>query len=261
MSVAVSYRLFSQNLTRSMSVTANQAPVKLESEYYQKHASSITSLEEFLADTRLFRFAMTAFGLADLAYAKGYIRKILEEGISDPESLANRTNDPRITEFARTFDFESFGEDTMRRTATGEEVITRYIRQTLEVEAGEQDGDGVRLALYFERQAPEIRTAFDILADSALLEVVRVTLGLPQAFSAARIQRQAAVIEDRIDIESFKDPEALRAFLVRFTAVWDATEEPLSDPILALFSPAIQSAPNVSLDLMLSLQNIRLGGA
>jgi len=261
MSVAVSYSLISQDIERSLAVTAARAPVKLESDYYRQNASTVTSLDEFLADSRLFRFAMTAFGLGELSYAKGYIRKILEEGVSDPDSLANRTNDPRITDFARTFDFASFGDLTMTRAATGEEVVDRYVRQTMEEDAGRQDGEGVRLALYFERQAPEVFSVYQILADRALYEVVRTVAGLPPEFAAVDIDRQAEVISERVDIESFKDPEALQQFLLRFTAVWDSVNSPVADPVLTLFSAGTQSTPTISLDLALSLQSFRLGGA
>lgn len=259
MSVVANYRLISQNLDRSLTTTANQAPVKLESDYYRENASKVSSIEEFVADTRLFRFAMTAFGLGELAYAKGYMRKILEEGVSDPDSLANRTTDVRIREFAQTFDFVSFGETTMTRTATLENVVSLYIRQNLEENAAQDSGEGVRLALYFERQSSEITSAFDILADPALFEVVRVALGLPSAFSAIDIDKQAAILEDRLDIEDFSDPAKLDDFLTRFAAVWDATEAPVADPIVSLFTNT-QSRRQISLELALSLQTIRLGG-
>jgi len=261
MSVSISYQLISDDINRSLAVTANQAPVKLESEYYLKTISTVRTLDEFIADSRLFRFAMNAFGLGDLAYAKGYMRKILEEGIADPESLANRTNDPRIAEFARAFDFESFGDLTTSRSATRDDVVSRYVRQTLEETAGQQDGEGVRLALYFERQAPLVASVYDILADSALYEVARTVLGLPSEFAAVDIERQAAVLDERLDIADFQDPAALNSFLVRFTAIWDATEGAQSDPVLNLFTVGSQTTPTISLDLALAVQSFRLGGA
>ncbi len=259
MDATIGYRIVAQNLERSLTTTANSAPVKLESDYWLENAGKITSLEGFLADSRLFRFAMTAFGLEDLANAKGYMRKILEEGISDPLSLGNRTNDPRIAEFARTFDFDTFGSDTMSRQSAGQAVVDRYVRQTLEVQAGELDGEGVRLALYFERKAPEVETVYELLADPALLKVVRSVLGLPKEFSGADLERQAEVIADRFDIADLKDPEKLRDLIIRFTAVWDATENVASNPILRLFGGGQQQS-TVSLNLALTLSTLRLGG-
>lgn len=260
MDATIGYRIIAQNMERSLALTANRAPVKLESDYWLANASKMTSIEDFVGDSRLFRFAMTAFGLEELANAKGYMRKILEEGIAEPGTLANRTNDPRISEFARTFDFNTFGDDTMQRQSAGQAVVDQFVRQTLEVEAGELDGEGVRLALYFERKAPEVNTVFEILADPALLKVVRTTLGLPREFSGADLERQAAVIGERFDIADLSDPEEIRKLLVRFTAVWDATENTTSNPVLRLFGAGTQQQSTVSLNLALSLSTLRLGG-
>ena len=60
----------------------------------------------------------------------------------------------------------------------------QHIRQTLEEEAGAKN-EGVRLALYFERKASGVKSAYGILADAALLKVVQTALGIP-AEKAAR---------------------------------------------------------------------------
>lgn len=258
MSVAVSYRLYSQTLERQLELTASRGSVKLESEHYLENYRNISSIAEFVSSTRVFDFAMTAFGLQDLAFAKGYMRKVLEGGISDPNSLANRTNDLRIREFARVFDFETFGPDTMSRSATGQAVVDRFVRETLELEAGQED-EGVRLALYFQRKGSELTSGLEVLGDAALAEVARTALGLPDEFAASDIDKQAAVIEDRIDLAALSDPEEMDRFLTRFGAQWDA-KNASTDPVLGLFGAGAASSPTISTDLVVSLSNLRLGG-
>ena len=260
MSVAADYRLVSANLERNLEITANTGSVKLESEYYRDNRSKISSIDDFVNDTRLFRYAMDAFGLGDLAFAKGYMRKILQEGITDPGALANRTSDVRVQEFARTFDFDTFGDLVMKRPATGEAIVDRYVRQQLEVEAGARDGEGVRLALYFQRKAPEIDSALDILGDKALSQVVRTALGLPEAVAGVDIDRQVEILDERLDYESFKDPDELQRFLTRFTSLWDARSGASSDPVLALFGSGAGGRPSVSIELAMSLNTLKLGG-
>ena len=260
MSVALSYNLLVKNLDRSLSLAAAQGPVKLETKYYKENIGKVGSIDDFLKDTRLFKYAMTAFGLEEFSNAKGYMRKILESALDDPKSLVSRTNDPKIKEFAKVFDFKAFGKATTQRAATGQAVVDRYVRQTMETDAGEQDGDGVRLALYFKRMASQIATPYDILADQALSKVVRVALGMPNEMAAASIEKQAAAIEKRIELEDFQDPAKVDKFLTRFTAMWDATEETTSNPVLALFDVGSSSSSGVSLDLAMSLSSFRLGG-
>lgn len=257
LSTLASYRLMVRDLDRTLELKAAEAPVALETENYLERIGEIRSIEEFLGDTRVFRYAMTAFGLEEMAFAKGYMRKILTEGVDNPEAFAFRVNDPRFLDFARTFNFAHFGEETTRSEGVRDPVVQRYVRQSLEVSAGEEN-EGVRLALYFERMAPTITSAFGILADAALLEVVRTTLGLPQQIGSMPIEKQAALIEDRLDLSEFQDKEALDRFLVRFTSVWDATQETGQDPLLALFNT--QPSASVNLDLALTLQSLRRGG-
>lgn len=258
MSVAVDYRLISQNLERQLDLTASRGQVKLETENYLENYRSVRSLDDFISNTRVFEYAMRAFGLGDLAFAKGYMRKVLEEGVSDPRSLANRTEDPRIRRFAAVFDFNSFGDLTMTRPSVGQAVVDAYVRQALEENAG-TDNEGVRLALYFERMGRNLRNGYEVLADPALSQVVRTALGLPNEFVGADIDRQAAIIEERIDLASLSDPQEMQRFLTRFTALWDAAST-VSNPIMSLFGAAGASGPNVSIQLAIQLQSLRLGG-
>ena len=122
--------------------------------------------------------------------------------------------------------------------ARAKSVTEAYLRQTLESEAGATD-TGVRLALYFARMAPTATSGYAILGDSALSQVVKTVLGLPDGgTSADALARQADIIESKLDFASFQDPAKLQAFIQRFTAIWDAKNNTGSDPILTLFGAA-----------------------
>ena len=110
------------------------------------------SIDDFLADDRLFTYAMKAFGLGDMAYAKAFMRKVLEGGIDANESFANSLADKRYRDFAETFNFARYGEATTVFTRAGQGTVDNYVRQALEENAGAQN-EGVRLALYFQRKA------------------------------------------------------------------------------------------------------------
>lgn len=256
LSTYVSYQRIAANLDRSLELKAAERPVALETGYYLEHIGGVQSIDDFLEDTRLFRYAMTAFGLEDMAHAKGMIRKVLEEGVTDPTSFANRLQDDRFVELATAFDFQAFGTATTAFETAQQGVVDRYVRQSLEVEAGEEN-QGVRLALYFQRAAPEVTSAYDLLGDAALWQVVQTVFGFPAEMANAAIERQAAAVSQRFDIEDLKDPEKLAHLIQRFTAIWDATENVTQSPILDLF---YTNTPSIGLDLLLSLNNIKHGG-
>jgi hypothetical protein len=110
---------------------------------------------------------MKAYGLGDMTYAKGFVRKVLEGGVTDGDSLANRLSDSRYKDFATAFNFARYGANATTFAAATTGATEAYIRQAMETKAGDQN-DGVRLALYFARKAPSITSAYGILADKAL---------------------------------------------------------------------------------------------
>ncbi len=253
------YLRISADLSRSLDQVGTQPVVQRETEYYLANIENVSSVEEFVSDRRLFNYAMKAHGLSDMTYAKAFMVKILEEGHDDSESFVNSLTDRRYLEFAKTFDFERFGETATTFTKARQGVVDRYIRQTLEEDAGASN-EGVRLALYFQRKAPSVDSAYSILADRALAKVVRTALGLPESTAHLDIDKQKDAIEARIDIADFADPKKLSKFLERFTTLWEVSNpsssaSAQSQSVGLLFGQG--KAAGISADLMLTIQQLK----
>lgn len=257
LSTYTSYQLIVKDLQKSLDRTASSPVTARETKYYLENIGNVKSVEDLLANHRLYSYAMKAHGLEDMIYAKGFMRKVLTEGIDDKESFANRLTDGKYKAFAETFNFARYGElaTTFDRAKQG--TVDNYIRQTLEISAGEDD-QGVRLALYFSRKASEIKSPYDILADTALREVVLTALSIPSEAAAGNIDALAASIKKRLDIDSLKEPKELERFLKRFTTLWDVKNNASTAPILTLFTGA-SSSSGLNADLLFSLQSVKSG--
>lgn len=357
----ISYQAVTRNMTQSLARTAAKPDVAASAAYFEKNIGKVKSLDDFMKDDRLYRYAVDAFGLGEMAYAKAFMRKVLEGGVSDSNSFANKLSDKRYREFAATFDFaaeqtetsyfeaniakvktvtaftsdsatrmfdyaiEAFGLESIADTseekaaiaealqigtkaplrfadpaidtrfreflkafdfagkglkatsdaASMEQVVERhnsvvradqakvtvekYTRQKLELDAGASN-ESVRLALYFQRKAPDISDAYQVMADPALLKVVQTALGLPTEIGAIDIDKQAEIYTSRIDFEDFKDPVKLQSFITRFTALADAQNgsSAAASAVSILVGPP--TAAGVSMDVLFSIQNLRLGG-
>jgi hypothetical protein len=253
-----SYQLLAADLPRSIERVSQEPMVARETEYFRNTIGNIKSVDEFMADSRIYDYAMKAFGLEDMGYAKAFMRKVLTEGVSDPESFANKLTDTRYKDLATAFNFEAYGSAATSFDRAQKGVVDRYLRQTLEENAGAEN-TGVRLALYFERMAPTLENMYEILADEALGQVVRTALGLPAELAASDIDKQAALFEKNFAIEDFKDPAKLARFIDRFTTMWE-----LENPSYGAYDPAAlfssQSGYGISPELMLSINNLKLGG-
>lgn len=256
LTTAASYQMIANDLSRSLDTTARRPEVARETAYYLENIGKVDSIDEFIGDARLFAYAMKAFGLADMTYARAFIRKVLAEGIDDPHSFANRLADPRYRELAETFNFERYGAATTAFGRTQQGIVDKHVRQTLEEDAGRQN-QGLRLALYFQRKAPAVSSAYDILADRALLTVVQTALGLPPAMAVADIDRQAEVIARRLDVRDFQTPAKLQDFLNRFLGLSDLVN-PVSHQSPAAFLIGGPIEAGLGPDLLASLQMLKL---
>lgn len=243
------YQLLTRNLPRALSLKAAEPTVALETKNFLATIPTIKTVDAFLKNTRVFTYAMTAFGLGDMAYAKGFMRKVLTEGLVNSTSFANKLNDARFVAFAKAFDFDSYGPLATSRTAARQDVADKYVRQALEVDEGAQN-EGVRLALYFQREAPSVKSAYGLLADPALWKVVKTIYGFPDAMASADIDKQASAVKQRLDLAALKDPTKLDHLLRRFAARWDATQNLSSSPVLALFGNAAGVSSNVGMAVL-----------
>lgn len=372
LSTPLSYQMITRDMSATLKRTAAQPDVKRASEYYKENIGKVTSVDEFLGDQRLYSYAMKAYGLEDMTYAKAFMRKVLDSDLSDTASFANKLVDKRYQDFAKAFAFlkpsaqskdaladiekkyteratedgdsksfiklgtlayekslskvktvddfladdtlvayatRAFGVDPpgtaanekifLKRILTSDpsdsssfaaqqtksawkdfaaafnfskggtvrvqtsaqttSTVSSYLRQTIEGQAGKEN-EGVRLALYFERKAPTITSAYSILADPALLKVVQTTLGLSSQSGQADIDVQANYIKSKLDIQSLSDPDKLKKLLTRFTAMWEAANPSSTATTSVATLITGKSSAVMSASTLMSLQGLKLGG-
>lgn len=224
--------------------------------YYLENVPQAKSIDDLMDDEKLLTFALTAYGMEDRIEDKAFVRELLEGGVEDPDSLANRQTDAKYAEFVSAFNFAANGEDATTMNPSKQPVVDKYLRQTLEEDAGEQN-EGVRLALYFERKAPEISSYYEFLSDTALAKVVRTMLGMPESLAQANVDKQVDLIRDRLDLEDLKDPEKLNEMLTRFTSMWEVENpsSPQSTVASVLFGQPAEFG--ISTDLLLTMAQMK----
>ena len=218
------------------------ASIQADTAYLQASIGKVRTLGGFLSDLRLVSVATTAYGIvrpAGLSDATWTARltSVLSSDLSNPKSVAN-TLGGAYRDLAAGFNFAPDGtlSPGVAQAAQSAKaaILTAdpYVTQAMEDQAGASN-PGVQLALYFKRQAPNITSMFQILADKSLLSVVKTALGLPDSFSKLDIDAQARAIGNKIKRSDLADPKKLDAFLKRFAVRYDtaqATATPPSTP-------------------------------
>ncbi len=256
-STVTSYKLIADHLDKSLATTASDAQVKRETKYYTDNIDKIKTIEDFLGNDRIYRYAMNAFGLKDMIYAKAFVKKVLKDGIDSSKSFTNQLTDPRFKELATTFNFKQFGTTTTIFDRANKGVVDKYLEVKLEENAGASN-EGVRLALYFKRKASEISSAYTILGDAALYKVAQVALGLNSSSTSSGLEKQVVAIKSQLDLSKLTDSKVLDKFLTKFLTKWE-----LSNNTSTSTTPALDLAQGVqsitSIDTLTKIQSLFAG--
>ena len=85
-------------------------------------------------------------------------------------------------------------------------------------------------------------------------------LGLSDAFAAGDIDKQADYLKEKLDFADFSDPEKLDEFLQRFTIMWDLENNSAAGIGGSNLLLSSSSGFDISPDLMLTINNLKLGG-
>ncbi|MCM2450952.1 DUF1217 domain-containing protein [Agrobacterium vitis] len=206
--------------------TDAKTAAEADSKYYQENIVKVTSVTDLLKDRKLVDFALTAQGLDPKDVSDDMLKQLFSSDLTDPKSFANTQADEGYAKFVASYNFDSSGKisqenaDGVQNRSETFNTENLYLHQTLENEQGESD-QGVRLALYWDRMSSTITSAYDILGDTALLEVFRTAYSLPSDMSNMDIEQQKKVIEKKMDLKDLSDPEKQKKFLQRFTAMYD----------------------------------------
>jgi hypothetical protein len=257
LSAVTSLQMLERNLPQARKLTANDPTVKRETAYYLAHISSIKTSKDFVNNYQLFNYAMTAYGLSDMAYAKAFMQKVMDGGVSNTKSMANQLSDPRFRAFAAAFDFGNKGAATTADSAANTTTTSKFVEQTLEDNAGQQN-QGVQLALYFQRKAPNIASGLSILADKALFRFVQTAFNIPTPGTGTTVEQDAARIESKVNIADLKDPAKVQKMVAHFAVMWDLNNPDMtsSNSAIGLISSLTSalSGTGITPNLLLSAQ-------
>ncbi|MCW6511055.1 DUF1217 domain-containing protein [Lichenifustis flavocetrariae] len=172
-----SYKLYSNNISRSLSNVASEAQVKNDQTYYAANIGKVKSVDDFIGNYRLFSYAMKAAGLEDMTYAKAYMKKVLTSDLTDPKSFANSLTDKRFKAFAQFFSFSAKGQVTGAPAAqTGTQESNTVALFTAKV--GASSVDAIVDTSYYQAHIGSVKSIGDLMNDSQLLDYVMTAYGL-----------------------------------------------------------------------------------
>ena len=171
-----------------------------ERAYYESKISTITSVDELTADTRLFNYVRTAFELGSMSAST--FKQIVTSDTSDPASYAATNSGDAWVAIAGKFNFASDGtvesgmsaQGATQLTSTHSGFATRY-----------DDADEERktaLVDLFKTKIADVQNVDSLLADTTTRLVLQRTFGFAaNEFSTRELKR--ALTSDFTDPNSY----------------------------------------------------------
>ncbi|MEM5491954.1 DUF1217 domain-containing protein [Hoeflea sp. AS16] len=227
-------------VTRLDSSESSKAAAEDEVAYYRTQLQNLETVDQLLADVRLKNVLLVAEGLRPVDVSNETLRAVLLSDLDDPDSFANQQTDIGFQKIAGSFNFDADGfirpnnSQSVQNERGLVETQRLYLNQAIEEEAGEESL-GARLALYFERMAPTLTSAYDILADDALAQFVRIAFSISEETAASDIDKQKEMLDRFLDIDDLLDPEKVETLVQRFLALYDI-DNGAEDPLLTLMN-------------------------
>lgn len=227
--------------TREAQESAFQSGAALtrDTDYFQERIGEIRTAEDLVSDRRLLRVALGAFGLDSDIDSRFFVRKVLEEGTTDDQALANRLSDKRYQAMSEAFGFDLSPPNTVLSTF-GPGIVESYRTRQFEVAVGNTSPD-MRLALSIEREVQTIAERgltgaaawFTVMATPPLRAVVEQALSIPSSVGALDVDQQleifrgkAAAVFGSADFEGLATDEGIDTLRTRFLAQSDLTGTP-----------------------------------
>ncbi|WP_323765187.1 DUF1217 domain-containing protein [Marinovum sp.] len=226
MSGNLAMRLVDATESKEQVLLRSQPQNAREIEYFRENIDKVDTVDDLIGDYRLYSFVMKAHDLEDQIFGKAMMEKILKSNIEEDDALVNKLTDSRFKELYNTMGFGTDGVGNIN-TMLGNwknRMVDKFI-DTQYVNGKADENEAVGIALEFRRKAADVSSAYEILADADMATFVRTALGLPAVIAGLDIDRQAALINERLDLESLQDPEAVEKLVTRYMAISDATSD------------------------------------
>ncbi|NLR95224.1 DUF1217 domain-containing protein [Rhizobium sp. P38BS-XIX] len=230
--------------------------------YFATNIVKVNSLTDLLADSKLTNFILTANGIDPKTVDTATLKKAFASDPSDSKSFINTADGAKFKSIVEAFNFDTKGNltDSKLGVAQNQGALSAtndlYLHQTLE----DQEGDtnpGVRLALYFQRKAPDINSIYDIMGDAALYQVITTTYSLPSSISNMDVDTQAKMLGKFVNVSDLQDPDKVNKLLQRFSAMYDINNNTAAStsPALSILTGS-SSGAGISADTLLSIAQL-----
>lgn len=231
-----SYAIYSLQLKKTPEEQRAQfgkrTDVQREVENFKARAAAAKTPQDLLNDFRSLKFILTAFDMEGSEEYPARARQILLGDPTDPRALVNRMSDQRNRVINVAFAFAKTNEDTgkveynvdkLKDQSFIDDVVQRYLRAGFRGSFAESS-PAVSDAFYFKQVIGNARSAFQLLADPGLRDVIMTSTGMPRDLVRQPVDRQAKFITQNFDLTRVGDKDYIEKVIRNYLARKDAAD-------------------------------------
>lgn len=198
--------------------------------YFDAKIGTVTSAADLVADRRLLKVALGAFGLEGDIDKRAFVRQVLESNLANPRALASRLTAPAYRNLNEAFGFGTAAGPNTVKAGFAASITSAYRSRAFEAALGESSNE-LRLALNFRREIADLSKGaeggswFAVLGSKPLREVFEKAYGLPREFGRLDVDRQRDILRERTDrlfgtdrLTALADPANVEKLVTRFLA-------------------------------------------
>ena len=175
-SASLAFNIISGDMQKSLDRVASQATVKRDSQYYEENINKVKDVDDFLGNYKLYSYAMKAYGLEDMTYAKAFMKKVLESDLTDSTSFANKLSDTRYKDFAAAFNFGASTTDA--QTDSQQDDLIGLYTASYDNEATNATTE----TNYYSTAIDKVQTVSNITGNSRLRNYVLGAFGIDSTY-------------------------------------------------------------------------------
>ncbi|NKJ37084.1 DUF1217 domain-containing protein [Rhizobium sp. SG570] len=184
-STYLGYTVATRDMSTSLNQVASQSQNKRLIDYYNANIGKVKNVDDFVNNYQLYSYAMEAYGLSDMTYAKAFMKQVLTSDLSDSTSFANKLTDPRYKEFAAAFNFGTGSTNAAQSSKQEDDLIGLYQQSyTNEATAAATETS------YYSQNISSVKSVDDLLGNTRLRNYVLQAYGIDPTYASNSILKQ-----------------------------------------------------------------------
>jgi len=176
--------------------------------YFNAHAASITTPDQLLGNYKILSVVLAAFNLQGSIKDTALLKKLMTQDPTSKTSLAQTMGNAQYLVFAKAL--SNWKTPPFASASDRAQIVSSYATNSFETNA-DTTSPGIANALYFEREAPNIKSIAALQSDQKLLQVAVATTGITyDQYVQLDFTQQTKLLTSSIKLSQMQTPSYVK---------------------------------------------------